>query len=132
MINPQKVRAMSRKTLFEQNEGRQVLKLKEYCEDSPVWKGLARSSLAGIVLYGIILMAVILAVPMEMQGLYKQMGDMWTILAAAGSMAAFAAVYSLISDTVFRKQYKRRKSTLSRYRSDVLRLEMMQHEQDKI
>ena len=132
MVNPKKVRAMSRKSLFEYNEGRQVLKLKEYCEDSPVWKGLARSALAGIVLYMVILLSVIIAVPTRMQRLYDTLGDIWAILLLAGTMAAFAAVYSLISDAVFRKNYKRLKSTLSRYRSDVLRLDMMEHEQDKV
>ena len=122
---------MSRKTLFEHNEGSRVLELKEYCEDVHVWKGLVRSSLAGIMLYVIILAAFIMAAPIQAESVYEQLGDIWTILVVAGSMAAFAAIYSLISDAIFRKIYKGSRSTLSRYRSDVVKLDMLEHEQEK-
>ena len=132
MINPQKVRIMSRKTLFEHNEGRPVLELKEYCEDVHVWKGLARSSLAGIMLYILLVSVAIIALPAQAQFVYEQLGDIWTILALAGTMAAFAAIYSLVSDAIFRKKYKSSRSTLSRYRSDAVQLDKLEHEQDKI
>ena len=122
---------MSRKTLFEHNEGRTVLELKEYCEDMPVWKGLVRSSMAGIVLYVIIFAAFILTAPDQATEIYEQLGDAGTILAVAGSLAAFAAIYSLISDVIFRHDYKHSRSTLSRYRSDVVQLDKLEHEQDK-
>ena len=131
MINPQKVRAMSRKTLFEQNEGRTVLELKEYCEDLHVWKGLAGSALAGIMLCAVILMMFILSSPELAQDLYDQTGDVWTIVMIAGITAVFTAAYSLISDAVFRKKYRRLRSTLSRYRSDIVLLDKLGQEQDK-
>ena len=123
---------MSRKTLFEHNEGRTVLELKEYCEDIHVWKGLARSSLAGIMLYVMLMAVFIIAASDTARFIYEILGNFWTILAVAGSMAAFAAIYSLISDAIFRRKYKSSRSSLSRYRSDAVQLDKLEHEQEKV
>ena len=131
MINPQKVRAMSRKIVFEQNEGRTVLDLKEYCEDEHIWKGLARSAMAGLILAAVALIVFILAAPSLARELYERMGDVWTVLAAAGILLVIAVIYSLISDAVFRKKYKSVRSTMSRYRSDIVLLDKLEQEQDK-
>ncbi len=125
MINPQKVRAMSRKTLFEQREGKEVLEIKKYVEDLPVWKSITKGALTGILLYAIIMFVVLLADPQLLNVLSERMGAITVMIMLAVTMALFAVAYSLLTDIVFRRHLKKKKSTMCRYRSDVRLLEKL-------
>lgn len=125
MINPQKVRAMSRKALFEQRDGQEVLEIKKYVEDMPVWKSITKGALTGILLYAIIMFVIILADPDLLNMLGEWMGGIAVMIMLAVTMALFAVAYSLLTDMVFRKHLKKDKSTMCRYRSDVRILEKL-------
>ncbi len=125
MINPQKVRAMSRKTLFEQREGKEVLEIKKYVEDLPVWKSITKGALTGILLYAIIMFVILLADPQLLNVLSERMGAITVMIMLAVTMALFAVAYSLLTDIVFRRHLKKKKSTMCRYRSDVRLLEKL-------
>lgn len=125
MINPQKVRAMSRKTLFEQRDGQEVLEIKKYVEDMPVWKSITKGALTGILLYAIIMFVILLADPDLLNVLSEWMGGVTVMVMLAVTMALFAVAYSLLTDMVFRKHLKKDKSTMCRYRSDVRFLEKL-------
>jgi len=105
-----------------------VLRLKKYCEDDPIWKGLARNAVCGIVLYVIILTAVVMAAPRQVDDFILRFGNVQVIIIVAGSMAIVAAVYSLAADIIFRRMYQRKRSSLSRYRSDILRIDRLEQE----
>ncbi len=123
MINPQKVRAMSRKTLFEQRDGKEVLEIKKYVEDLPVWKSITKGALTGVLLYALVMFVVLLVNPEMLNALSEQMGAVTVMILLAVTMALVAVAYSLFTDMVFRKRLKKRKSTMCRYRSDVRFLE---------
>lgn len=125
MINPQKVRAMSRKALFEQRDGQEVLEIKKYVEDMPVWKSITKGALTGILLYAIIMFVILLADPELLNMLGEWMGGIAVMIMLAVTMALFAVAYSLLTDMVFRKHLKKDKSTMCRYRSDVRFLEKL-------
>lgn len=125
MINPQKVRAMSRKALFEQRSGHEVLEIKKYVEDMPVWKSITKGALTGILLYVIIMFVILLADPDLLNVLGEWMGAITVMIMLAVTMALFAVAYSLLTDMVFRKHLKKDKSTMCRYRSDVRFLEKL-------
>ncbi len=125
MINPQKVRAMSRKALFEQRDGQEVLEIKKYVEDMPVWKSITKGALTGILLYAIIMFVILLADPDLLNMLGEWMGGIAVMIMLAVTMALFAVAYSLLTDMVFRKHLKKDKSTMCRYRSDVRILEKL-------
>ena len=120
---------MSRKTLFETGEGREALKLKKYCEDMPVWKSMMHSALAGFLLYLLILVLVVVAQYEWCVQTAQKLGPVWIVVILAIAMAVVVAAYALISDFIFRKQYKRVKSRLCRYRTSLLRLDKISREQ---
>lgn len=132
MVNPQKVRAMTVKTLYEQKESRLSLKIKEYCEDIPIWKGLARSALAGLILCLLLFLITFLLFPDFLANLNQKFGEVWTGVGLALVMAVGAALYSIISDIIFRRIYIKIRSSLCAYRSETDRLESIRREQDKI
>lgn len=132
MINPQKVRAMSRKTLFEQRDGQEVLEIKKYVEDMPVWKSITKGALTGILLYAIIMFVILLADPDLLNVLSEWMGGVTVMVMLAVTMALFAVAYSLLTDMVFRKHLKKDKSTMCRYRSDVRFLEKLDADSESI
>ena len=129
MINPQKVQTMSRKTLFEIDEGREALKLKKYCEDMPVWKSMMHSTLAGFLLYLLVLLLVVAAEYDWFVQLIETIGIVWVVVLAAISMAVIVAAYALLSDFIVRKKYNKVKSMLCRYRTSVMRLDQIKREQ---
>lgn len=116
---------MSRKTLFEQREGKEVLEIKKYVEDLPVWKSITKGALTGILLYAIIMFVVLLADPQLLNVLSERMGAITVMIMLAVTMALFAVAYSLLTDIVFRRHLKKKKSTMCRYRSDVRLLEKL-------
>ena len=59
MVNQRKVLAMSRKLVFEDGEGREVLKLKKQCEDMPLWKSLGLGALCGGLLFLLLAFALL-------------------------------------------------------------------------
>ena len=130
MVNPGKVRALSRKALFEQNEGWETLKIKEYCEDLPVWKGLTRSAIAGVLLYILLLALALLFGSDWFVSLREQIGDFWLTVLAAVSMAVFAAGYCVISDILFRRVYRKIRSSLCGYHVNAALLEKELREQE--
>ena len=130
MLNPNKVKAMSRSALFENNEGRETLKLKEYCDDIPLWKGFGRSAIAGVILYFLLLIVFLLAFTDWFVALTEELGNLWTALLGAASLAVFAVAYSIISDLVFRYRYQSRRSSLCRYQSDRHQLELLEQDQE--
>ena len=121
---------MTAKALFEQQEGKGILKLKDYCEDSSIWKGLTRNALAGILLYLILFAMAVLAAPDWFIALRTTLGDVLISGAIAISLAIFAVLYSLISDVIFRRQYRNIKSRLSSYKACLKRLEKINREPD--
>ena len=132
MVNPQKVRAMSAITLFEQKEGRMDLKIKEYSEDHPIWKGLARNALAGLFLCILILLILFAARPVLLTELVSKTGEIWTGTILALVIAMFAALYSIVSDLIFRRRYLKIRSSLCEYRSDTKQLEKINQEQESL
>ena len=120
---------MSRKTLFEIDEGREALKLKKYCEDMPVWKSMMHSALAGFLLYLLILVLVVVAQYEWCVQVTQRLGAVWIVVILAISMAVVVAAYALISDFIFRKQYKKVRSRLCRYRTSLMRLDKINREQ---
>ena len=116
---------MSRKTLFEQRDGQEVLEIKKYVEDMPVWKSITKGALTGILLYAIIMFVILLADPDLLNVLSEWMGGVTVMVMLAVTMALFAVAYSLLTDMVFRKHLKKDKSTMCRYRSDVRFLEKL-------
>ena len=116
---------MSRKTLFEQRDGKEVLEIKKYVEDLPVWKSITKGALTGILLYAIIMFVVLLADSDLLNELSERMDGVAVMIILAVTMALVAVAYSLLTDMVFRKHLKRKKSTMCRYRSDVRFLEKL-------
>lgn len=116
---------MSRKALFEQRDGQEVLEIKKYVEDMPVWKSITKGALTGILLYAIIMFVILLADPDLLNMLGEWMGGIAVMIMLAVTMALFAVAYSLLTDMVFRKHLKKDKSTMCRYRSDVRILEKL-------
>lgn len=132
MVNPKKVRSMTVKTLYEQKESRGSLKIKEYCEDLPAWKGLARSALAGLILCLLLFVLLFLLFPDILTTLAGRIGDVWAAGLLALTILVAAALYSILSDIVFRRIYTRIRSSLCGYRSETARLETLRNEQDKV
>lgn len=130
MINPKKVKVMTRNALYESSKGRESLKIKKYCEDMPVWKSMTRSAVAGVFLYLLVFFVVAAADFEGMAAAYERIGNVWTIVIIAGGMAACAAGYSVISDTIFHKKYKKIRSELSTYKSDKKYLNKIRERQE--
>lgn len=130
MINPGKVRAMTARSLFEQKKGRSVMYLKEYCEDFPVWKGLARSALSGLLLSLMILLVFFIAIPDLLDQLLQMVGAVWTGAILALFMAVFAALYSVVSDILFRRMYVRSRSSLCGYHAEEEKLKRIRHDEE--
>ena len=120
---------MSRKALFENNEGREALKLKEYCEEMPVWKSMMHTTLAGFLLYLLILLLVLVAEYDWFEQLADNIGIVWVVVILAITMAVFVAAYTLISDFIVRRKYVKVRSMLCRYRTSVMRLDRINREQ---
>ncbi|MCF0228437.1 MAG: hypothetical protein HUJ76_01925 [Parasporobacterium sp.] len=121
---------MSEMELYEQSRGREALKIKKYCEDMPVWKGLAKSALAGILLYIFILTMAVLAFADWFEMIHQRMGSALTAVAAAVSLGIFAALYSAVADAVIRERYRKIRSSMFGYRSDIRRFERIRREQE--
>ena len=130
MINQRRVRAVSRKMVFESGEGREALNLKKYCEDMPFWKSLMIGAFHGVVLYVLLLVVAILLFRDRFVALLEQMNNALLAFLFAISMAIFAIAYGLIADLIYKKRYETRKSSLSEYKAVVYRLERMKQEQD--
>ena len=116
---------MSRKALFEQRDGQEVLEIKKYVEDMPVWKSITKGALTGILLYAIIMFVILLADPDLLNMLGEWMGGIAVMIMLAVTMALFAVAYSLLTEMEFRKHLKKAKSTMCRSRSDVRILEKL-------
>ena len=130
MINQHKVRMMARTRVFESNEGKAALKLKEHCEDMPFWKSLGSSALCGVLLFvllGILFLAVF---PEWAKSMLEQMGRVLVGGTVVLSVIVFSVLYSLISNFVFKYIYRKKRSSLCGYRAEVQRLEKIKREQD--
>ena len=121
---------MTQTCLFEQTEGREVLKLKEYYEEQPVWNGMMLHALTGFLLFIILAILAILAAPDWFAEMYERVGNVWAAVIVALMMAVFSVIYSLISDIIFRSRYLRLRSTLCGYRAKRRLLERIDQEQE--
>ena len=130
MINPRKVSALSRKKLFEQSRGRDILKLRDYYEKMPVWNGMALNAASGLLLFIMISILAILAEPDWFTEAYYKLGNVLAAVTYAISMAVFTVIYSVVSDAVYRIRFRTMRSTLCSYTADLRQLEKLEREQD--
>ena len=131
MINQRKVRTMARTKVYETGEGKAALKLKDYCEDMPLWKSLGSNALCGVLLFVLLATIVAAAFPQWAQGLLEQSGSASVVVITILSMLVFAALYSMAADTVQRYLYRKKRSSLCGYTADIQRLEKIKKEQDQ-
>ncbi|MBQ9032543.1 MAG: hypothetical protein IJ106_13995 [Parasporobacterium sp.] len=130
MVNSKKVRAMVQNRVFEDQNGKTVLKLKERCEDRPFWKSFGFNALGGVLLYILVMILLIAAFPDWFLERYESMGSALCAVSIALSLAVCAIIYSMISEAVFKRLYRRVRSTLCKYRVNQLRLEKIKREQE--
>ena len=121
---------MTQTEMFEHNEGKEILQLKEYCEDQPFWNGILSHALMGILLYILIGLVAVLAALDWFTEKYMQVGNVWSAVIVAVSMAVFAVGYSLICDMIIRFRYRKNRSMLCGYRANCKILERIEREQD--
>ena len=131
MINQRKVRTMARTKVYEAGEGKVALKLKDYCEDMPFWKSLGSSALCGVLLFVLLSVLVLAVFPEWAQEMLDRMGSVLATVSIILSMLVFAALYSLISDSVLKYLYRKKRSSLCRYRADIQRLDKIKREQEQ-
>lgn len=131
MINQRKVRTMARTRVFETGEGKAVLKLKDYCEDMPFWKRLCSGALCGVLLFVLIGVLVLAAFWDWGVETLARMGTALTVVIVILCMLVFAALYSLVSDSVLKYIYRKKKSSLCGYRAGIQRLERIKREQEQ-
>jgi len=130
MVNQRKVLAMSRKLVFEDGEGREVLKLKKQCEDMPLWKSLGLGALCGGLLFILLMLLVILLFREWFDDMLKQLGTVAAAGIFAASLVVFALAYSLLSERLTRYLYHKKRSILCGYNAVVNRLDKIRREQD--
>lgn len=130
MLQPKKVRVVTQTEMFEHVEGKEMLQLKEYCEDQPFWNGIMSHALLGILLYILIGLVAVLSSLEWFADLYTKIGNVWSAVIVAVSMAVFAVGYSLICDIVIRYRYMKNRSMLCGYRANRKILERLGREQD--
>ena len=130
MLQPKKVRVVTQTEMFEHKDGKEILKLKEYCEDQPFWNGILSHALMGILLYILVGLVAVLAALDWFTEMYMRIGNVWSAVIVAVSMAVFAVGYSLICDVVIRYRYKKNRSMLCGYRAKCKILERLGREQD--
>ena len=131
MLQPKKVRVVTQTEMFEHGEGKDILKLKEYCEDQPFWNGILMHAFSGMLLYILAALLAVLVIPDWFFGVYKKIGNVWSAVIVAVSMAVFAVGYSLICDLVTRVRYKKNRSQLCGYRANRKILERLEREQEQ-
>jgi len=130
MLQPKKVRVVTQTEMFEHGEGKDILRLKEYCEDQPFWNGIVMHAFTGMILYIAAGLLAVLAAPDWFTQMYHNIGNVWSAVIVAFSMAIFAVGYSLICDLVMRTRYARNRSMLCGYRANRKILEKVGREQD--
>ena len=130
MIYPKKVRTVVQIQMFEQKEGREILRLKDNYEEQPVWNGMMLHALTGFLLFIILAILAILAAPDWFAEMYEKVGNVWAAVIVALIMAVFSVIYSLIADIIFRTRYLRLRSALCGYRAKCRLLERINQEQE--
>lgn len=130
MLQPKKVRVVTQTEMFEHKDGKEILQLKEYCEDQPFWNGIMSHALLGILLYILIGLVAVLSALDWFSAMYTRVGNAWSAVIVAVSMAVFAVSYGLICDIVIRYRYKKNRSMLCGYRAKRKILERLGREQD--
>ncbi len=130
MVNQRKVLAMSRKLVFEDGEGREVLKLKKQCEDMPLWKSLGLGALCGGLLFLLLLLLAVLLFRDWFGRLLESLGTVAAVGIFAAAMVAFALLYSLLAERLTRYLYHKKRSILCGYNAVVNRLDKIRREQD--
>lgn len=130
MVNQRKVLAMSRKRVFENNEGREVLKLKKQCEDMPLWKSLGLGALCGGLLFVMLMILAALLFRDWFSDMLQRLGTVATAGIFAAALVAFAVLYSLLSEWLSRYLYHKKRSILCGYNAVVNRLDKIRREQD--
>lgn len=121
---------MTQTEMFEHKDGKEILQLKEYCEDQPFWNGIMSHALLGILLYILIGLVAVLSALDWFSAMYTRVGNAWSAVIVAVSMAVFAVSYGLICDIVIRYRYKKNRSMLCGYRAKRKILERLGREQD--
>ena len=130
MVNQRKVLAMSRKLVFEDGEGREVLKLKKQFEDMPLWKSLGLGALCGGLLFMLLLLLAVLLFRDWFDNMTQQLGTVAVTGIFAASLVVFAFLYSLLSQRLFQYLYHKKRSILCGYTAVVNRLDKIRREQD--
>ena len=130
MVNQRKVPAMSRKLVFEDGEGREVLKLKKQCEDMPLWKSLGLGALCGGLLFLLLLVLAVLLFREWFDSILQRLGTVAVAGIFAAAMVAFALLYSLLAERLTRYLYHKKRSILCGYTAVVNRLDKIRREQD--
>ena len=130
MVNKRKVLAMSRKLVFEDGEGREVLKLKKQCEDMPLWKSLGLGALCGGLLFLLLMLLAVLLFRDWFGSMLERLGTAAAVGIFAAAMVAFALLYSLLAERLTRYLYHKKRSILCGYNAVVNRLDKIRREQD--
>ena len=130
MLQPKKIRVVTQTEMFEHREGKEILRIKEYCEDLPFWSGIMSHALMGALLFIMLGLVIVLAQLDWFIEKYQEVGNVWSAVIVAVSMAVFAVGYSLICDMVIRYRYKKNRSMLCGYRANCKILERLRREQD--
>ncbi|MBQ6368629.1 MAG: hypothetical protein IJJ17_01000 [Parasporobacterium sp.] len=130
MVNQRKVLAMSRKLVFEDGEGREVLKLKKQCEDMPLWKSLGLGALCGGLLFLLLMLLAVLLFRDWFGSMLERLGTAAAVGIFAAAMVAFALLYSLLAERLTRYLYHKKRSILCGYNAVVNRLDKIRREQD--
>ena len=131
MINQRKVRTMAKAHVFENGEGREALKLKDHCEEMPLWKNLGFSALCGVLLFILFGILGVIAFPELPQNLMEHLGNVLAVVVTILALAAFAVLYSLVSDLIFRYLYRKKRSSLCGYTAAIQRLDKIRREQEQ-
>ena len=112
MINADKVKLMSRISLYENNEGREAIEYNNYCREHRFLKRWSRNLPSGLLLSVMICGAVPAIFPEIINSAGLSLGIAWSAVLCAAMIALITSVYCVFCEKIIFKRFDRIRTSL--------------------